>query len=318
MMENVKISIIVPVYNTEKYLKRCIESIINQTYKNLEVILVDDGSSDKSPLICDEYAKKDKRIKVIHKENGGASSSRNIGMDVATGKYITFVDSDDFIKEDFVEYLYNLCIENNCEIVQCSFEVGSNEKFSDTSKIEKIEVYSNIEALCSRSLKVTPWGKLYKTETIKSIKFPLGIINEDDATYYKFIYNSKSVCITNKQLYYYYQSDNSVMRNNSKYKRTDFINIYKDRIKFFKEKKEVILYEKSYERFCLVLMLFYINCKKDRENTNDKKQILDLYRENLKIVLKSKYTSIKFKLMFIIFNLTPNGCAFIINKLKLR
>lgn len=318
MMETIKISIIVPVYNVEKYLKRCIESIINQTYKNLEIILVDDGSTDNCPAICDEYARKDKRIKVIHKENGGASSSRNTGMDAATGKYITFVDSDDFIKEEFVEYLYNLSIENNCEIVQCSFEIGSNEKFSDIRIRDKVEVYSNIEALCSRKLKVVPWGKLYKMKTIKSIKFPLGIINEDDATYYKFIYNSKRVCITNKQLYYYYQSNNSVMRNNSKYKRTDFINIYKDRIKFFKEKKEVILYEKSYERFCLVLMLFYISCKKDKENTNDKKEILNLYRENLKTVLKSKYTSIKFKLMFIIFNLTPNSCSFIINKLKLR
>ena len=116
------VSIIVPIYNVEKYIKECIDSIINQTYKNLEIILVDDGSPDCCPKICDEYSKKDKRIKVIHKENGGLSSARNAGLDVAKGEYVSFIDSDDVVDEKFIETLYNLCIENNCDISECNFQ----------------------------------------------------------------------------------------------------------------------------------------------------------------------------------------------------
>lgn len=318
-MQDTKISVIVPVYNVEKYLSRCLESIINQTYKNLEIIIIDDGSFDNSPEICDFYAQKDNRIEVIHKENGGLSSARNAGVDISTGQYITFVDSDDFIRDNYIEYLHDICIKNKSDIVQCRFEIGSKDDFSEIDlEKEEVYIYSNIEALCNRKLKVTACAKLYRRDIIKGTKFPIGIINEDDATYYKFIYNASKISITSKKLYYYYQSNNSITRNDLNYKRTDFIDIYIDRIKYFKEKKETILYEKSYERFCLVLMLFYISCKKNKNNKNDKKELLDMYKENLEYVLKSKYTSIRFKVMFIMFRIAPNSCAFIVNKLKLR
>ena len=114
------ISVIIPIYNVEQYLKECLESVINQTYRNLEIILVDDGSKDKSGKICDEYKNKDERIKVVHKENGGLSDARNAGMKIATGKYIQFIDSDDFIDKDMIETLYNLIIENEADISMCS------------------------------------------------------------------------------------------------------------------------------------------------------------------------------------------------------
>lgn len=120
-MESKLISVIVPVYNVEKYLSKCIDSILAQTYKNLEIILVDDGSPDNCPKICDEYAKKDNRIKVIHKENGGLSAARNVALDIAKGEYIGFVDSDDFIAEDMYEVLYNLAEKYNAEISSVSF-----------------------------------------------------------------------------------------------------------------------------------------------------------------------------------------------------
>lgn len=120
-MEEKLISIIVPVYNVEKYLKECIDSVISQTYKNLEIILVDDGSTDKSGEICDEYSKKDSRIKVIHKENGGLSDARNVALDIAKGEYIGFVDSDDYVEKDMFETLYKLAEEHNTEISSISF-----------------------------------------------------------------------------------------------------------------------------------------------------------------------------------------------------
>ena len=127
-----KISVVVPIYKVQDYLERCIKSIINQTYDNLEIILVDDGSPDECPKICDEYALKDERIKVIHKENGGLSDARNFGIAAATGKYISFIDSDDWISKDFFSLLYFAIIENDCQIAEC----GVQKVYDDTMKIQ--------------------------------------------------------------------------------------------------------------------------------------------------------------------------------------
>ena len=144
------ISIVVPIYNTEKYLKRCIESILNQTYQNLEVILVNDGSLDKSGQICNEYAKRDKRIKVIHKENTGSAESRNIGIKYATGKLIGFVDSDDYIDKNMYEMLYKDLKKHDAEIAICNIQMV-NEKFSKLkeNKEEPIRILDKKEALYS-------------------------------------------------------------------------------------------------------------------------------------------------------------------------
>ena len=123
MNKNVKISIIVPVYKVEKYLDKCVNSIVGQTYKNLEIILVDDGSPDNCPAMCDEWAQKDSRIKVIHKKNGGLSSARNAGLDACTGDYIGFVDSDDWIEPDMYEYLLNIGMKNNADVSRCEFVI---------------------------------------------------------------------------------------------------------------------------------------------------------------------------------------------------
>ena len=134
------ISVIVPIYNVEKYLERCVESIINQTYKNLEIILVDDGSPDNCPQMCDDYAKKDSRIKVVHKKNGGLSDARNAGMKVATGEYVSFIDSDDYISLDFYETLLETIVDNDSDIVECSvvkfYENGKFDEYSDDQMIK--------------------------------------------------------------------------------------------------------------------------------------------------------------------------------------
>ena len=129
------ISVIIPVYNVEKYIRFCLDSVINQTYKNLEIIIVDDGTKDSSGEIAEEYARKDSRIKVVHKENGGLSDARNVGLDIATGKYIAFLDSDDVISLDFYEYLYRLIKENDYDIAECEFLRISSDEIENVQKI---------------------------------------------------------------------------------------------------------------------------------------------------------------------------------------
>ena len=152
---NPLISVIVPIYKVEKYLDRCVESLINQTYKNLEIILVDDGSPDNSPAMCDNYAKKDSRIKVVHKKNGGLSDASNVGMSVATGEFISFIDSDDYVSDDFFEVLYNTMITEKSDIVECSvvkfYEDNLFDKHNDDNEITTFSTVDALSALISEN-----------------------------------------------------------------------------------------------------------------------------------------------------------------------
>ena len=166
-MDNPKISVIVPVYKVEKYLDRCVESIVNQTYKNLEIILVDDGSPDNCPAICDAWANKDERIKVIHKENGGVSSARNRGIDAATGDYIGFVDSDDWIEPDMYELLADNAKKYDADISRCGYFVDWPDHIAQVGN-GGILLYEDIERRCemlrSYHLVSALWNKIYRRE----------------------------------------------------------------------------------------------------------------------------------------------------------
>lgn len=215
---NELISVIVPCYGVEEYLDECINSIVNQTYKNLEIILVNDGSIDKTPQICDEWAKKDSRIKVIHKSNGGLSSARNAGLDIANGEYISFIDSDDFIDNTFIEFLYTSSIENNCDISCC----GIYHYF--TEKIKEIRHFKNVDLLMDRceAIKkfntvgyfgVGPCNKLFRRRLFDNIRFPLGKLSEDWFIVYKLIHESNNVYYNSQPKYYYRQRIGSITRN---------------------------------------------------------------------------------------------------------
>lgn len=224
-VSNNKISIIVPIYNVEKYLKKCIDSLINQTYKNLEIILVDDGSPDKCGEICDQYKTIDSRIVVIHKKNGGLSDARNCGVKASTGDYITFVDSDDYISNDYVEYLFNLLISKNADmsiIMPHKFKENDKDFFKEVN--ERVILYSPNEALkvmlYQKKFSNSAYGKLYKKELIKDIKFPVGKLYEDVGTTYKYILKCKNkIVYSNQHKYFYLIRNNSIMR--SAYKKND-------------------------------------------------------------------------------------------------
>lgn len=209
------ISIIVPCYKVEEYLPKCIESIINQTYKNLEIFLVDDGSPDNSGEICDEFAAKDSRIKVIHKENGGQSEARNVAIDEATGEYILFIDSDDYVSTNHVEHLYSLITNAKADMaieLGQAFHERTTPKF-DTLKDKKEITFNNHEALVNlfyqKDFDTCPWAKLYRYNLFDGIRYPKGLIYEDLAITYKLIQRCKKIVFSDYKSYYYLLRDNS-------------------------------------------------------------------------------------------------------------
>lgn len=211
------ISIIVPVYNVEEYLEKCIDSILNQTYKNLEIILIDDGSSDNSANICDQYEKKDSRVKVIHKKNSGMSDARNTGMKIANGEYIGFVDSDDYIKQDMIENLYNLLKKNKADISICAYELLDKNKKPSAKLNGKIYSFNNIDAiqelLKSKLITSHCWNKLYKKQLWETIQFPIGRKFEDMAVMHLVFEKAKKIVYKNEIGYYYIKRSNSIMKS---------------------------------------------------------------------------------------------------------
>lgn len=210
------ISIIVPCYNVEAYLPKCIESIVGQTYNNLEVILVDDGSPDNCGRICDEYAERDKRIKVIHKKNGGLSDARNVAIDVATGEWITFVDSDDYISVDYVETLYGVVDRNKCRVgVACFVEFhegGTPDTKQPAYKELVFDKWKGIEKMFYQELfDTTAWCKIYHRSLFDTdIRFPYGIYYEDVPTIYQLFLHTDKVAFCNKRIYNYLLRNNSI------------------------------------------------------------------------------------------------------------
>ena len=239
------ISVIVPIYKVEEYLEQCINSILNQTYKNLDIILVDDGSPDKCPKICDEYAKRDNRIKVIHKQNGGLSDARNYGLNIAIGKYISFVDSDDYIDKNMYQDMINELRKNNADIVSCAI----NNVYSDRIESSDIEerVYDTESALkdliLGRNLNQTVWNKLYKKDVINGILFEKGKINEDDFWTYQVFANSKKIITLNKPLYNYIHRKSSIMGQGYSEKNLNGLEARYNQYKFI---------EKNYPKLSLI------------------------------------------------------------------
>lgn len=293
------ISIIVPIYNVEKYLRRCIESIMNQTYKNLEIILIDDGSEDNSGKICDEYVEKDSRIKVIHKKNGGLSDARNSGLKIAEGKYVGFVDSDDYIAVDMYEYLFNLIKNNDACISICNFEkIWDNiEKKDKEIEFKQSElVLDSKEALKSiiddKKLKSYAWNKLYKIELFKDIEYPKGLNMEDIATTYRLIYKSKKVVIGNEKKYYYIQREGSILNSKKSKYYIDYFNVFYERFLFFI--KNNLKYDNVYLSMINFILSFYLikgnEVDRFRKEKNVRKILKDVImqcnKEKIKIKLK--------------------------------
>jgi len=249
--EKALISIIIPVYKVEKYLEKCIQSVINQTYENLQIILVDDGSPDNCGKICDEYAKKDHRIEVIHKSNGGLSDARNKGLEIAKGEYIGFVDSDDYIEADMYEVLYNLLKQYNADVSICNFYTVSQGKISIKNADNGINEYNRIEILkeilLDKNIQSYAWNKLYKKELFDEIKYPIGKKYEDIGTTFYLLEKCNKVVVTGKSEYYYINRQDSIVNNVTESTITDYIELIIQRYDYIEENiKELSSYNKDY------------------------------------------------------------------------
>lgn len=253
------VSVVVPIYNVEKYLNRCIKSIVQQTYRCLEIILVDDGSLDQCPHICDEWREKDNRVRVIHKSNGGLSDARNVGLSVATGEYIAFVDSDDWVHESFIEQLYNAVKKYKVSIAACDVRLVYGEYQQNITSNPFIEIFEREDALCTlidgKMFRAVAWNKLYHRELLEKEKFEIGRYHEDEFFTYRILGKVSKMAFVNAELYYYFQREGSIM-NSVSYKHLDSLDAYIDRINYFKENFPR-LYKIDKMRFCISCINFY-------------------------------------------------------------
>lgn len=210
------ISVIVPVYNVEPYLRRCVDSILAQTYRNLEVLLVDDGSTDDSGAICDEYARRDARVKAFHKENGGLSDARNFGIERADGRYLSFVDSDDFLDARMEEVLLQDLTRNGADLAIVGYQ-----RFEQSGEIHPDALQDPVQMLTGedaiRSVLLTEdfgvfaWNKLYKAELFQGVRYPKGQMMEDQGTTHKIFLKCKKIAYRPAELYFYYQRADSIL-----------------------------------------------------------------------------------------------------------
>ena len=235
------ISIIVPIFNVEKYIHKCINSIVDQTYRNLEIILVNDGSKDNCGAICDEYAQIDNRIKVIHKENGGLSDARNVAIDIVTGHYITFIDSDDFVEADYVEYLFKLIQKYSADVSICNINKTLEEKYTQENITNDIQhIYTEQEAieqmLYQKLFDVSACAKLYKAELFKTIRYPKGKYYEDLATTYLVFDKCTKIVYGSLQKYIYIVRENSITTSQFSIKRMELIDIAEEMLNFISAK----------------------------------------------------------------------------------
>ena len=312
-MNDILISIVVPIYNVEKYLKQCIESIINQTYKNIEILLVNDGSTDNCAQICDEYAQIDERIKVIHKKNGGLSDARNSGINIAKGKYIAFIDSDDYVSEEYIEKLYNAISENNVRIAQCNFVkvTDDNTEIEKIGYAEKNKIKSGYEMVkelyTGHWENILAWNKLYDIGLFKNVRYPFGKIHEDEFTTYKILYEIQNVAIVEDCLYKYRQNDNSITGQNFKKKRLDVIIAYEERMEFFEKNDEEELYQLSLISYLGTIRRCYEKTRRYlKESQNIQKDLIKKYRKNCVKLRKIKNINKIEKIKILMFYFLPN------------
>lgn len=253
------ISVIVPVFKVEEYLDQCVKSIVGQSYSDLEIILVDDGSPDKCPQMCDEWADKDSRIKVIHKQNGGLSDARNAGLEIATGDYVAFVDSDDWLAEDFYEVLIRAATENDAQIVASGVVKIDEETQCFSGNNYEERVYSSEEAIQTimqaEGFHAVAWNKIYQKELFEGITYPVNKLHEDEFVTYRLLDRAERLVICQKTVYYYRQRGGSIMSTWSK-GHLDALEAAVERLALLKQKYPS-LYPQDYAIFCIACVEYY-------------------------------------------------------------
>lgn len=307
---NSLISIIVPVYNVEKYLKKCVDSIVNQTYKNIEVLLIDDGSTDNSGKLCDDIGKSDRRISVYHKENGGLSSARNYGIDRAKGEYIGFVDSDDYVDKEMYSYLYHLIKDNDADLSMCRNADVYNERVFNDNKKKEVFIVDREKAidyvLKAEIASVSAVNKLYSRSIFDSIRYPENKTLEDAFVIVEILDKCEKIVIGTEQKYYYVHRSDSITTERFSRKNLDAIEAYEKNYKIIKEKYPAII-DTAKMRLCWAY--FYVMDRiiydYSADNKEIKKDTINYLSKNLPFILKNEQFSKGRKLSAILLKINP-------------
>lgn len=314
-MESKKISVIIPVYNCEGYLERCLNSVINQTYKNLEIIIINDGSTDSSGDICKKYAESDSRIIYRHTENHGLSAARNLGLKNASGDFIGFVDSDDYIELNMYERLMNALTENSAQIAQ-----GAIEAFDENGKIlwglgnnDSFNIEGGA-AICRKSLDRKEYmkycycvTKIYAKELFDGIEFPVGRNCEDAAILHKIYYRCKKMAVIPDIVYHYFIRMGSILHSDNSSFYEYSVPVWNERMSFFSERGERELYLMTLSIYEEKLRAYYVSVKNGKCRDKVKqKTILNEFKNNYKEFRSECSLSLKDKLTYGFFNTFPN------------
>lgn len=275
------IKVIIPVYKTEKYLERCVNSILLQSEQNFEIVLIDDGSPDRCPEICDRLAEADPRIHVLHQTNQGLSAARNAGIEyVLDCEYITFVDSDDWVHSQYLEVLLNAIEETGC-VLAVGGHVKTNGAVPLIDKKNFLpSVYSAEESYCLTSISTTPaWGKIYKTDLFQNIRFPVGKIHEDYYVTWKTLFRAENVAVIKAPLYYYYQNTEGIMHSTWSVRRMDFFPAMEEKIQFFQEQKLENAEKRAVKKLMKTLDKYIVNSEKENSTRDYTPKLLQMKEE---------------------------------------
>lgn len=309
------VSVIVTAYNIEKYLPRCLDSLLKQTHKPLEIIVVDDGSTDTTPAICDSYANRNKNICIIHKENGGPSAARNAGLKIAKGSYIGYVDGDDWTEPDMYEKMLEACLEKKAEIAICTYrQVGEGaEEIHPTGNVIELGREETLELYISGDEQYhiyhSVWSKLFKKEIIADISFREGRKSED-IMYSTMALSRASKCVFLDTPYYNYMVDrqDSIMNSRLQERRfQDEIPFWKEQIAYLKDRGFEELSGKAYYQFCRKMLFYYIDFN-ERGMKDSGKQLagfLKKEKEEIGLVYQNSYVAVGDKVRMKLFLFCP-------------
>lgn len=309
MIHNDLISIIIPVYKVEKYLDRCIETVVNQTYKNLEIILIDDGSPDNCPKMCDDWAEKDSRIKVIHKENDGLANARNSGIEIFTGDYVMFADSDDYMELDMVEFLHDLSVKYDADVSRCGFffdyEKDDRELVSDTnSQILDLNRDERIIELITSGFGGTSWNKLYKANVVKTNLFEKKDgCSEDIMHNYRVYKQADKTVFYDVPKYHYVIRDDSITNNEFSYGAFDIIRAKSIILNENKDNSKVLPH--AVRGYILSAFIVLSGCIQNNMFQKEKHNLIDDILFYKKEILKSDLYSINDKIKTLILSFSP-------------
>ena len=295
------ISVIVPIYNVEKYLRRCLDSICNQVYSNLEIVLVDDGSTDSSGKIADEYARRDIRVHVIHKQNGGLSDARNVGLSYCHGKYIVFVDSDDYVTEDYVMVLYDLLKHNHADISAVSL-THKEEELSKINDSTTTKIYNTKEALQDllyQRISTSANAKMYRAELFSDIRYPKGRLYEDVIATYQIFEKATKVVWCDIKKYWYYVRTDSIVRSAFNVKKMDYVYNCEEVLEEVK-KKYPALSKAAESRLLWAAIHIWVNFTERKKYPEQYQHVYKTIHQYRKSVMSDKVVSTRNKLVVLL------------------